>query len=441
MRFLALLLAMGLSLTVAPPIPAQKNHTLSLSQAIERALTYNEDVLIARSNLRASGAQVREAWAEALPEVSFSGLYARNIKQPVFFFPNPITGEQTAFRVGSKNSYSAAINVQQPIFKAGKIGRGLKSARLYREFSQQAYQATEGDVRLAAIESYYQVLLSAKLIEVNQQSVQQSQRHLENTRLLFLQGQVAEFDTLRAYVDYVNLLPALIRSENEYAINLTVFKNWIDVDLDDTVTFVDSLVYRPEEVPSLGEALAIAMQRRPELLQAGLQVGILQQNIGIVRSNILPSLYLNGSWQSQAQSDEFDFGQQGFVSSLSASLQLQIPIFDGFRTYAQVDQARADHRNALYEKQKLEDQVRVEVKSYYFSMQEAMKSIEAQSSGLRQARRALTLADLRYREGQSTALDVGDARLALNRAQSNYYEAIYIYLVAVNRLKRAIGLL
>ena len=185
----------------------------------------------------------------------------------------------------------------------------------------------------------------------------------------------------------------------------------------------------------------MAMQKRPELNQMELQAKMLQQNIGIVRANILPKLYLNGSWQTQAQSDKFDTGPQGFKNSLSASIQLQVPIFDGLRTYAQIDQARADHRKSLYSLEKLKDQVRLQLKSLLFSLKEVRKSIEAQQSNIFQAKRAAELADIRYRAGQSTQLDLGDARLALNQAQSNYYQSVYQYQVLAVQLQRAMGAL
>ena len=421
------------------PLPAQQ--PLSLKQAISLALERNEDILIAKTDYDAARAKVREAVADALPNISANALYIRNIQRPVFFFPNPITGEQTAFRVGNINAFSATVNIKQPLYQAGKVGRALKVAKLFRRFSKEGYRATRGDVILATIDAYYQVLLAQKLVQVNRQTYEQALEHLKNARLLFQQGQVSEFDTLRAFVETVNLQPLVLGSENRYHIALNNLSDIIDAPSDQPLTLTDSLVYRPEPLPSLEDAFATAMQKRPELNQISLEAEMRKQNIGIVRANILPKLYLNGSWQTQAQSDKFDAGPQGFKNSISASVQLSVPIFDGLRTYAQIDQARAEYRKVMYNLEKLKEQIRLQLKSLLFSLREVEKSIEAQQQNIAQARRAVELANLRYREGQSTYLDLGDARVALNQAQSNYYQFVYNHHVLKAQLYRAMGVL
>ena len=111
------------------------------------------------------------------------------------------------------------------------------------------------------------------------------------------------------------------------------------------------------------------------------------------------------------------------------------------RTYAQIDQARAEYRKAVYNLEKLKEQIRLQIKSLLFSLREAEKSIEAQQQNMVQARRAVELANLRYREGQSTYLDLGDARVALNQAQSNFYQFVYEHHVLKSQLFRAMGIL
>lgn len=423
------------------PLSATAQQALSLKQAIARALERNEDVLMAKTDYEAARAKVREAVADALPNISADALYIRNIQRPVFFFPNPLTGEQTAFRVGNINVFSATINLQQPLYQAGKIGRALKVARLFRQFSEEGFRATRDNIILATIDAYFQVLLAKKLVDVNRQTYEQALEHLRNARLLYQQGQVSEFDTLRAYVETVNLQPLVLSAENRYQIALNNLTDIIDFPQDQAFLLTDSLHYQPEPLPTLEEAVAIAMQRRPELNQFALEAEMRKQNIGIVRANILPKLYLNSSWQTQAQSDRFDPGPQGFKNSLSASIQLSLPIFDGMRTYAQIDQARAEYRKAVYNLEKLKEQIRLQIKSLLFSLREAEKSIEAQQQNMVQARRAVELANLRYREGQSTYLDLGDARVALNQAQSNFYQFVYEHHVLKAQLFRAMGIL
>lgn len=423
-------------------LPAQNSHELTLSQALEIALKQNEDVLKAKNNLASANSQIREARADALPNITFSGSYTRNLDLPVFFFPsftNP--GEQQAIRVGSDNSYSAIVSVAQPLFRAGKIGRALKVAKLFKQYSSEGYKGVRGDVIVNVHDGYYQVLLAQKVVEVNRQTSDLTRQHLDYSRTLFQQGQVSEYDTLRQFVEFVNTQPVLLNSQNTLQVSLNNLKNIIGIDQSDELTLLDTLAYKPQQIPDLAAAMAKAEENRPELKMVSLEASMRQQNIGIVRAAILPSVDLIGSWRAQAESDKWDFGKAGFVKSTSAGVQLTIPIFDGFRTYAQVDKARAEYQNALYDESKVRDQVQVEIKSLINNAKEAEKSLWAQRSNLNQAQRALELAQLRYREGQAKTLDLEDAVLALNQAKSNYYRILTSYLMVKIRLDRAMGVL
>ncbi len=423
-------------------VAAQQVHELSLAQALKIALEKNEDVLKAKNNLAAANSQIREARADALPNISFSGSYTRNLDLPVFFFPsftNP--GEQQAIRVGSENSYAAMVSVVQPLFRAGKIGRALKVAKLFKNYSSEGFKSIRGDVIVNVHDSYYQVLLAQKVLQVNRQTSELTRKHLEYSRILFQQGQVAEYDTLRQFVEFINTQPILLNSQNTLQVSLNNLKNIIGIDQSDELTLTDSLKYSPQQIPGLTAAMAKAEENRPELKMVNLEASMRQQNIGIVRAAILPSVDLIGTWRAQAESDKWDFGKAGFVKSTSAGVQLTIPIFDGFRTYAQVDKARAEYRNALYDESKLRDQVEVEIKSLLNNAREAEKSIWAQRSNLKQAKRALELVELRYREGQAKTLDLEDAVLALNQAKSNYYRILTSYLMVKIRIDRAMGVL
>ncbi|MBC8042504.1 MAG: efflux RND transporter permease subunit, partial [Rhizobacter sp.] len=88
-----------LLLTLASPVRAQVDtqmqaKSLSMREAVTLGLERNIDVQIAALGVRKSDEQVREATSAVLPVVSASGQYIRNVRQPVFFFPN-ITLDET----------------------------------------------------------------------------------------------------------------------------------------------------------------------------------------------------------------------------------------------------------------------------------------------------------------------------------------------------------
>lgn len=411
---------------------------LHLEKAIDLALENNENILIANNGLQTANAQIREAWADALPQITFNGIYTRNIKQPVFFFPDPKTGQQRAFRIGSKNSYVMTLSVEQPIFQSGKVTGGIKAAKLFKKFSREGFQAVRSDVILEVKKAFYTVQLDQQLLAINKQSLEQQLAHLINTRKLFLQGQVSELDTLRAWVDYTNLQPQVIRAENNLRIAENQLKELIGLDLEEEIVLEGELDFEKTNGISYAEVEEEALKKRPELKQLEYQTSIFKHNIGITRADVLPKLFFSGTYQSIAQSDAFNLGE-GFQNSISAAIRLEVPIFNGMRTFAKIQQARVDFKNARHQENMFRDNLKIEVKSILLKIKEAENRVQVQQHAIKQAERALYIAERRYNEGVGTQIEIGDALLALNLTKTNYVQAVYDHKIALAELNKAIG--
>jgi outer membrane protein TolC len=421
---------------------------VNLQGAIDLALQNNEQILMSRNDVKSARARIREAWADALPEVNFTGAYTRNFRRPVIFLPGSFfpdstgvpsaTDEQVPVTFAAKNTYSFYFTLDQPIFQAGKISAGIRAARLYDQYSDRGFEATRTDLALAVKKAFYAVLLNQQLLEINRQSLEQSSEHLVNTRKLFLQGQVAELDTLRAWVDYANLQPPVIWAENNLKMSINQLKELMGLELRDSIGIDGKLEFGPTNGIKLDDYVEQALEKRPELKQLELQAGIYKENVTVTRSDLLPKLSFRGVYQYDAQSERYDFGA-GLQNSISGAIMLQVPIFNGFRNYAKIQQAKLDYNNSRLQVEMFEDQLKIEVESILSNMEEAAKRVYAQEQAITQAERALYMAERQYNEGVGTRLELGDARLALNQTKTNYIRAVYDHKVALAELDKAIG--
>ena len=73
------------------------------------------------------------------------------------------------------------------------------------------------------------------------------------------------------------------------------------------------------------------------------------------------------------------------------------------------------------------------------NFKEAQKRIEVQSTTISVAERSYKISLLRFREGIGSRLELTDAELHLNKAKTNYLQAVYDYLVAGTQLEKALG--
>ncbi|HDH57793.1 MAG TPA: TolC family protein, partial [Bacteroidetes bacterium] len=72
-------------------------------------------------------------------------------------------------------------------------------------------------------------------------------------------------------------------------------------------------------------------------------------------------------------------------------------------------------------------------------LREAMKNVKAQQEGVQLARKGLEIAEVRYENGLATQLEVLDAQVALNQANTNELSAYYDAITAKADLEKAMG--
>jgi multidrug efflux system outer membrane protein len=114
-------------------------------------------------------------------------------------------------------------------------------------------------------------------------------------------------------------------------------------------------------------------------------------------------------------------------------------VFDAGRTTAQVDiaQARREQQLAVYQST-IQNAFR-EVKDALIANRKSGERSVAESSRVTALRDAYRLADLSYRSGESSLLDVLDAERGLLDAELNYVRAQRDQLAATSDLFKALG--
>jgi outer membrane protein len=265
---------------------------------------------------------------------------------------------------------------------------------------------------------------------------------LQTVRNRFEAGSVSQFEVLTAEVALANAQPELINARNAYRIAIDElrlvlgYRSDSGSDLQKVPAFDGVLEYKPVSY-DLAASIAAARERRPELLRLEQLRRARESAVTVARSGYLPSLAVVAGYEGRklATSNAFSDTRDGWTAGVEGSWA----IFDGARTRGQVAQARARLNQArLGVSEQLLD-LEVEVRRALSSLQEAGELAEAAGKVVEQATEALRLADVRFRNGAATQLDVLQARVALTEAQLNKLEANYRHTVALAAVRRAIG--
>ena len=296
-------------------------------------------------------------------------------------------------------------------------------------------------------------------------SVERVRQSLKETRALNEAGLASDYDVLRLEVELANLEPNLRRAENavlqarrQLAIqanvddqeSLRVSGALAEIDLSDFEAnspanreILGFVGLDLDEARTVDDALARAGELRSDLRQLALTEDLRQTEMRLEQASYLPDITLFGNYIVAAQNNGGPTwfggsdGQRAY--SKLAGIRVSLPIFQGFRRDARIDQRRAAMRQAQAQSELGLDMARSQVRTIVEGAEEAYQRAAAQSLAVRQAGRGYEIATAQYREGLGSQLELTDAEVALRQSEFNYAQAVYDYLVARAQLDEAVG--
>jgi len=410
---------------------------LSLNEAIEISMQNNRDILIAREELKKADQQIREVRAEALPKVTLHNFFTRNLQKPAFFLA--FDGDVQKIEIGTDNSIQSLFTVDQLLYSGGQVGTAVRIAKIYSESFSEVIDQTEKNVKLQVKQHFLTILLGKEVLKINSRTLEQAQSHFNQVNTLFGEGAASEFDLLRAEVQVANSRPKVISAENALLLNSDLLKNTLGMALNNDLDITGTLEPRFISNAEMSRAEEDVFSNRGDYRNLELTSEATAGRAKIERSGWYPEVNFNYSFQFQGQSNTFKFGETERVNSQSATIDLKIPIFDGFQTSARVQLAKIEEKEMDIQLLKLREMIEIQIKQSRNRMNDARQRINALSKAVEQAQKAFNIAQVRFNSGQGIQLELFDAQVALEVSQLNTLQSFFDYEFSKAQWENAVG--
>jgi outer membrane protein len=405
---------------------AQPGKPLTLDEVVHIALENHSSVKSAQFQIKAQDAVVHQQMAAYYPTINFINSYRTS---------NTVSGT-TATASRAFDSVSSAANLSMTLYNFGKREGLVQSARDTLDATHYAYNTTANNIVLAAKQAYYGVLQANALLRVNEDTVKTREVTLQQAQGFYDVGTRPKSDLTQAqanlYIAQANLIAAQYGVEVAWA-NLV---NAMGVDDFPKQPLAEDLSITAFPM-SLDEAKKTAFASRPELLQFDAQLKAQDQLIAVARRNHLPDFLVTSSYGRQANDAVANLFP--LQPSWQVQLSMNIPVFNGFQTTYQVQEALSNYYSIKEQERVEKQQVALQVQQNYLNMTAAQEVVKANESAVRAAKENLELHEGRYQVGYAPLVEVTDAQTTLTTAQTNYVNALVSYKLALAQLVNAIG--
>lgn len=378
--------------------PAQ---TLTLQQALRRALEANAGTATARSQIAASEAQVRQVRNSILPHFDLDTAVTRNSNEVAF--------DVNGFRaiILPRNDWSARLNFSQPIFAGRREFMTLQQGRLSVNNAQAGLRTAEDAVLLSAASNYLGIVQGETLVDVERKNLELAERRRTQAQAFYEAGEQTKVDVLRAETDKKAAERALAAAQQSR--DLAASRLRLDLALDQlpgAPLQVQSPDLRFPQLPAADALVAQAEANRPAVQQADLRYQIARLETSKQRAARLPTVKAEGDVLTQRTSFPAD-------KTAALTIRLTMPVFDSGEIAAKVAVAREQEKQAEIALAEAKRQVREDVLQALLDLQTAEKDLALAKDQLAAAEAEYSQSFELYRAQEATSLDLQTSEAAL----------------------------
>ena len=416
--------------------------TLSLDKAIELGLANNEELKKAGQSVLGAEASVREAKSGRIPTLGLSTQYGRNVLKPVLFLPSDMGeafGGVTKIELGEDNDVSAVANLTWNAWTGGRVSSAIGVTSAIADAVRSGEIAVADYVKFLVQDAYFVVLLADATLRINEAAYETTLEAVRVARAGHDNGTVSRFDLLRSEVELENRETPMIVAKNDLERALYTLKRRCGIDPHVNLALSDPLGYvdPPEDLDVL---LARMNRTNPEIISVGHQIKAAEMNVKLEKSGRWPGLQLGANYLVQGQwSDDMNPSADNLAHSSAITAAFVWPIFDGLKTRARVDRARAELRIAEVELGRVSKDKELAVRVSRLTLVNAILALKGREDAVELAEEAYRLAEVRLVNGLATPLERLDAELAMTTARGQYATALYAANVAKAALELTLG--
>ena len=302
---------------------------------------------------------------------------------------------------------------------------------LNRESTNSDLRNIKERVVLNVKQAYYGFLQAKQNREVALETVKQFEQHLQQAKGFYEAGTKPKFDVTKAEVDLSNAKLNLIKAENALRITRVVLDNAMGMPNAPEYTIEDVLLYQKYNM-TLKDAIDKAYENRPDLKSVITKKSAAESSIDLAKKGYYPTLAGNAGYDWSGEKLPL---QDGW----NVGVTITIPIFSGYLTDHQVQEARAKLNVLKAQEESFRQGVLLEVQQAYLNLREAEERISTAQLIVKQAQENLELANGRYAAGLGNPVEVTDSQIVYSNAKTSHIQALSDYNVAIANLEKAMG--
>lgn len=438
-------------------------HEFSVQQAVDYALKNNVNVKNALEDVLYQEQINREVTSNAYPKInaSLGTTYNPNVATqviPNFISPstyqvlvdegvrdgngNPIQMPGDfgfiAAQFGTKYSAVGAISLTQILFD-GQVFVGLMARDATMRFARKKVEVTEEMIKANIHKVYYQLVVSKTQVELLDANIERLEKLLKDTRIIYENGFAEKLDVDKLNVQLTNLQTEKQKVLNSISNGYYGLKVLMGMPVRDELVLTDKLTDEQIKEGILENSI-YKYEDRKEFQYAQIGKELNEYNIRRYKLSQIPTVLLNGQYAKNAQRNKWNFfGKGDWFTISNISLNINIPIFNGFYTKSKIQQTKIQLRQTENQIEALKLTIDNEVETAKNNFRSAIATMDFQKKNMELAEKVYQQTKKKYEVGTGSQTEINAAQVELKTAQTSYITALYDAIISKIDYMKATG--
>jgi outer membrane protein len=418
MRMRALIVSViALSAAIAPA------RADTLAEAMTSAADSNPTLLAQRQRLNATREALPQAWAEALPQVSISGVASQSDSDS----DNPLLeGDR-------EENWSASANASQLLFGSGRVLASTRAARAQIRGAVADYDFTLQTLLLDVARAYADVRQNMAVVAARETTVSNLTRLFEYAQAQFDAGVVTRTDVAQSQARLAQARTQLVQAQGALAASVQAYQRLVGRPPSDLQP-APAAGGLPAE---LGAALDVAGRESPVLRGAAADTDLADANVDVAAAQGRMRVTLEAGQSIGADFND-DLSER---TQDSVGVRVSIPLFQGGAVRSRTRAQRALRSAANLDLAAAQRSVQESVTNAWTGLASARAAVESAREQVEAAELAYEGVRLEQETGLRSTVEVLDQEQDLLNARLALAQAERDLVVAERQMLASMGVL
>lgn len=429
-------------------------YRLSIKEAVDMAFKNLPSIKNLELDYRIQEAQNKQITASAYPQITGNAGISNYLQLPQILFPdgtaaaiysilkeegvrdasgNPITKnvEVTQRQVSFQQPWNATIgaSLSQLLFQPD-VFVGLKARSTALDFARGNIEVEKEKVREAAYKQYYAVLIAQKQLFLIKDGITRMEKLKHDMEQMYINGFVEKLDIDKTQVQLNNLRSQENLLENAIRQNYTLLKFNIGISQKDSIALTDEIT--PDVLKkTIFEESGFQYTDRKEYQLLNTARKLQELDIKRWKLSNLPTVAFLLNYNVQGQSKEFITSKDAlWLKSSLIGLQVNVPIFDGFRRRYKIQEAQLKLTRVDNSVEQLKMAIDMEQSVNRDQLKNAILNLDIQQRNMDLAKSIYNTTKKKYEQGLARSFELLQDENAIRDAERTYFDALYQASVA-----------